>query len=281
MSGELELDFSEKAKGINIPGADLIGGMSETKITDDVPLIFGKVVDFKPVIKELKVYKGDEALFDEAEKLNNKFTNLRTLHGETGLKALTDTVLGQGLPLVPFPEVQRCLGLSPRDSTMQINEGYAVMGFDYRVTTSSSGCLFNMKENLYRKEERAARKWGDKANGGFAKMADKLAKKAEKQIKGISKGKIPSLDSLDFDIDALAMGVEAVANSPLIANNPMVEGLKQQAKDALGGKEIDIDGIKEAANKFKEGTEAGLKTLEEAKKHGESFMNAMGSLFQK
>lgn len=85
MSGELELDFSEKAKGLNIPdyipGADLIGGMSDNKITDDVPLIFGKVVDFKPVIKELKVYKGDEALFDEAEKLNNKISNLRTLHG--------------------------------------------------------------------------------------------------------------------------------------------------------------------------------------------------------
>lgn len=155
------------------------------------------------------------------------------------------------------------------------------MGFDYKVSTSSQGCLFNMKENLYRKEERVARKWGEKGNGGFAKMADKFAKKAGKQIKGISKGNIPSLDDFDFDIEALAMGVEAVAGSPLIANNPMVEGLKQQAKDALGGKEIDIQGIKEAASKIKENTEAGLKTIGEARKHGESFMNAMGSLFQK
>lgn len=118
MTGELELDFSEQAKGINIPGADLLGGMAGTTLNEDVPLIFGKVVDFKPIIKELKIYKGEEALFDEAEKLNNKLSNLRTLHGETGLKALTDTVLGQGIPLVPFPEVQRCLGLSPKDSTM-------------------------------------------------------------------------------------------------------------------------------------------------------------------
>ena len=39
----------------------------------------------------------------------------------------------QPLPLIPFPDVERCLGLSSKDSELRIFEGYAVVAFDYNV----------------------------------------------------------------------------------------------------------------------------------------------------
>jgi len=65
-------------------------------------------------------------------------------------------VFNKGIPMVPFPTIEKCLGLSSKDSSMQIKEGYAIMGYDFDVSKSDSDCLFNMKETLKEKELRAA-----------------------------------------------------------------------------------------------------------------------------
>jgi hypothetical protein len=41
--------------------------------------------------------------------------------------------MDQGFPLVPFPQIQKCLGLFSKDSSMTINEGYVVLAYDFEV----------------------------------------------------------------------------------------------------------------------------------------------------
>jgi hypothetical protein len=62
----------------------------------------------------------------------------------SGAKNFVDTFLKTGIPLAPFPLVEHCLGLTPKDSSMAIKDGYAIMSFDYRIQTSSDNCIFNM-----------------------------------------------------------------------------------------------------------------------------------------
>jgi len=47
---------------------------------DGVPIIFGMVKDFRPVVKELKVFDKDgNAMIDEADDLNDKIMNLNEM----------------------------------------------------------------------------------------------------------------------------------------------------------------------------------------------------------
>jgi uncharacterized protein YdcH (DUF465 family) len=49
-------------------------------MAEGVPLIFGMVKDFRPVVKELKVFdKSGNAMIDEADALNDKIMNLNEL----------------------------------------------------------------------------------------------------------------------------------------------------------------------------------------------------------
>lgn len=75
---------------------------------------------------------------------------------------VTDKVFAQGFPMVPFPDVERCLGLKAKDSSMQIQDGYAILAFDYNVKPSNQDCIFNLKGSLADKELRMANK-----NKGF------------------------------------------------------------------------------------------------------------------
>jgi len=63
--------------------------------------------------------------------------------------------------MVPFPDVARCLGLTAKDSTMKIKEGYAILAFDYNVEASSDNCMFDMKSTLSQKEGKMASKLGN------------------------------------------------------------------------------------------------------------------------
>lgn len=49
------------------------------------------------------------------------------------LRPLFDFIFGNTIPLAPFPEIERCLGLHSRDSEMKIQEGYAIISYDFRV----------------------------------------------------------------------------------------------------------------------------------------------------
>jgi hypothetical protein len=65
---------------------------------------------------------------------------------------LIKTIFNQGIPIAPFPNVERCLGFIPEDSNMIIHDGYAVVSYDYKVIYSDHKCLFHMKETLAEKE---------------------------------------------------------------------------------------------------------------------------------
>ena len=61
------------------------------------------------------------------------------------LQPIVDTFLKNAIPLVPYPDNERCLGLVAAGSDMAIHKGYAVLGFDYTVEPSEAHCLFEMK----------------------------------------------------------------------------------------------------------------------------------------
>lgn len=75
-----------------------------------------------------------------------------------------DKLMEQGIPLVPFPKIQRCLGLSQKDSSMEIFEGYVLLAYDFQVKPSHQDCLFKIEETVAEKELR------------WAKMAKKSTK---------------------------------------------------------------------------------------------------------
>ena len=60
--------------------------------------------------------------------------------------------------MVPFPDVERCFGLYAKDSTMQIQDGFAIMAFDYDVKSTKENCIFDIKDSLSKKELRMAKK---------------------------------------------------------------------------------------------------------------------------
>jgi hypothetical protein len=65
----------------------------------------------------------------------------------TGLKSLFgDLANFVKLPVSPFPALEKCLGLSGEASYMEISEGYANIGFDYKVKSATKDCLFNFKD---------------------------------------------------------------------------------------------------------------------------------------
>ena len=57
--------------------------------------------------------------------------DLTFLDDATFLKPIADKILNQGIPLVPFPYIQKCLGLSSKDSSMMILDGYAILAYDF------------------------------------------------------------------------------------------------------------------------------------------------------
>ena len=81
---------------------------------------------------------------DEAAILNQLINGGQLAYASTGAKKFVETFLKTGIPIAPFPLVEHCLGLSPKDSSMAIKDGYAIMSFDYRIQTSTDNCIFNM-----------------------------------------------------------------------------------------------------------------------------------------
>jgi hypothetical protein len=119
--------FNPKVDLEALTGTDLFNKvtdplMKDVNIAEGVPMIFGTLKDFRPIIKELKVFdKNGKAKLDQADALNDKIMDLKRLSKKQPiLKMVTDKIFGQGFPMVPFPDVERCLGLKAKDSTMQI-----------------------------------------------------------------------------------------------------------------------------------------------------------------
>lgn len=126
------------------------------------PFVLGRIIDFRPTINELKVFRGDEEHRDEATKLNKQITAFKNKQK----KFEDDPIIGQAynalfknaMPLTPYPAAERCLGLEPQGSLMKIEDGYAVLAFDFGVRPAEEYCLFQMKEMLVDREMRMLEK---------------------------------------------------------------------------------------------------------------------------
>lgn len=122
--------------------------LQQYKLSEILPFIFGHVAEFEPKVKELKVFKEERELRDEAERLNKIIYKMREgiFWEDPVIKPVADFLFGNAVPVAPYPEIERCLGLNPRQSTMTIKNGYAVMAYDYSITKSTEDCLFRLKE---------------------------------------------------------------------------------------------------------------------------------------
>ena len=68
------------------------------------------------------------------------------------MQPVFELFFGHTIPVAPFPQVEGCLGLRPKDSQISISEGVATMSFDYNVDASSPKCLFEMQEGKLKRE---------------------------------------------------------------------------------------------------------------------------------
>ena len=98
---------------------------------------------------------GHDIENEGATHLNNKINDFRGTLADPKLGILFK-ILDNGFPIVPFPKVESCLGMSPSDSAIKIKDGFVVMAFDFDVSSSHADCLFNMAETLKQKELRLA-----------------------------------------------------------------------------------------------------------------------------
>ena len=63
--------------------------------------------------------RGREVETEGARHLNNKISDLKSTFDDPKFNILW-SILDAGFPVVPFPRVEECLGMSPRDSSMKI-----------------------------------------------------------------------------------------------------------------------------------------------------------------
>lgn len=49
------------------------------------------------------------------------------------IKPVVELIFGHSIPVAAYPNIEKCLGLKPKNSQMAIHEGYAVMSFDYKI----------------------------------------------------------------------------------------------------------------------------------------------------
>lgn len=77
----------------------------------------------------------DKDLDKEAQLLNKKIMDMRyaDFWDNEILKPVVEFLFGNSIPVAQFPNVEKCLGLQPKNSQMTIHEGYAIQSFDYSV----------------------------------------------------------------------------------------------------------------------------------------------------
>lgn len=97
-------------------------------------LVQGKIIDLDFKFNEVKVYKGTEEIMSEEDEIQARFEVLKTIILTTGLKSMLGSFSSFAqVPLSFFPEIERCLGLKENGAFMEISEGIARIGYDYKV----------------------------------------------------------------------------------------------------------------------------------------------------
>jgi len=144
------------------------------------------------------------------------------------IKYVVDT-FNRGIPVVAFPNIQRCLGMENKDAVMEIKDGYAIMGYDYDVTKSNSDCLFNMKENLKEKELREAKR-NIKEFGLNAETFQKFGQVADMFSKQVDKLKKAGGDRPPIDVNNI-MNTLGAKRDELFEGLKNGENIKKMMKD--------------------------------------------------
>lgn len=104
---------------------------------------------FDLTFNELVVFFNDEEIETEKENLESVVNLIRHTLLSTGLK----TVFGEltrfiKLPMTPFSELERCMGIKASNSIVKINEGYVNFAFDYTIKKPiNKTCLSKEKKS--------------------------------------------------------------------------------------------------------------------------------------
>lgn len=74
-------------------------------MSEHVPLIFGRIVEFEPRVHEVKVFKSQVEYRDEAESLNKAINDMRThsFWENPVLQPVFELFFGHTIPVAPFP----------------------------------------------------------------------------------------------------------------------------------------------------------------------------------
>jgi len=79
-----------------------------------IPYVMGRMIDFHPVVQEVKVWrlgKVGRKGFEENDT-NKIIMDIKEKANEPMMKLLIQ-FFNTGIPMVPFPDVETCLGLHP------------------------------------------------------------------------------------------------------------------------------------------------------------------------
>ena len=156
------------------------------------PYVNMKLEKFSPRVKELRL-KNSEGEYDSAgrQHLNNKISRIESTLNEPGIKMITD-FFNKGFPFVPFPQIERCLGMGIKDAVVQIKDGYAIMGYDFKVQRSTTNCLFNMQETIKERELREIER-AKQSSGNSLEKVGSMVRMIQEQIAN-QKVQIPGYD---------------------------------------------------------------------------------------
>lgn len=79
-----------------------------------IPYAVGRIVDFHPVVSEVKVWRLGKVgrKGDEENDTNQIIRNIRDKAKDPMVKLLIQ-FFNTGIPMVPFPRIENCLGLLP------------------------------------------------------------------------------------------------------------------------------------------------------------------------
>ncbi len=88
--------------------------------------------DFDIDIKELKVFKGNYEVTAEEEEYSAKLNHWKRVARNNPIsQLLTRFNVPKRLPLTPFPQLKRCLGVELIDGKMEVVDGFARMAFNF------------------------------------------------------------------------------------------------------------------------------------------------------
>ena len=118
VKAEFDLEFGAAAEEFEHPVIDMIdsitGGVYDKMKRDrkDMPFVYAKVIDFWPSVTEIKIYDDGKEDKIQEDNMNVMIGTIKDFANKPEFSLITQ-IFKSGFPVVPFPDVERCLGLRP------------------------------------------------------------------------------------------------------------------------------------------------------------------------